>query len=58
MIGEFHGKYYIECDYCGMYYDKFATFDDAVEFAQNENWEIERENGEWFHYCAECSEDE
>lgn len=58
MISKMHGKYFTECDSCGMYYEGFSTFDDAVDHIEKEGWLITRVNGEWTHICPECREGE
>lgn len=39
MIDREYGKFALICDVCGEEVNGFETFEDALDYAQNEGWE-------------------
>ena len=61
MISEYNGSFYLVCDVHGdAAEEKFDTFQDAVDFKNNEGrrlgWKSQKRNGEWEDVCPECQE--
>ena len=55
MIDKEYGKYYINCDLCGLLYiPGFMDLEDAVKYAKDEGWKFKRVGDEWEHYCGGC----
>jgi len=46
--------YILECDGCNDETIDCDTFEEAVAHARNNNWKIEKVDGEWLHLCLTC----
>ena len=55
MISKRNGEYILECDECGEEVDGFDFFDEAVEYAKDEQWTLESVRGGWENLCPDCS---
>jgi Fe2+ or Zn2+ uptake regulation protein len=55
MIDKIAGLYHLVCDNCGDT-ETFNSFDEAVDFAKENNWQLKK-NKEWENYCPDCREE-
>ena len=59
MIEQEYGKFSLVCSICNTtYIPGFETFQDAVDYAKENGWKIEKENGQWEDICPECLVDD
>ncbi len=56
MIDRRYGKWFLTCENCNTE-EEFDTFDEAVQYARDEGWQIRKLDGEWTHICEGCRED-
>jgi hypothetical protein len=49
----YKNKYIVTCDNCGEG-QEVNTWDEVMEFLEQENWKKKLANKEWKHYCNEC----
>jgi len=56
MIDKINNYYVLVCDGCGES-ESFDSFEEAVDFAKNNDWQFKKVNGEWENYCIDCSEE-
>jgi len=58
MIDKVYGGYQITCDNCedGI---EVSTYQEAQEYMRENDWKrkMDKESGEWLHYCRDCRGD-
>lgn len=56
MIENIYGKQkQVTCDKCGDGFEA-ESWEEARGIMKQDGWKTKRINGEWQHFCAECSE--
>lgn len=56
MIHTGKDEYAVECDICGKYEGGFGSFDEAVEYIRDNEWDTRKVDGEYHNHCDECKE--
>ena len=56
MIDKQGKNFELVCDYCGNTQD-FDTFDEALDFIEDEGWNKTNLDGTWYNLCPECIEE-
>jgi transcription elongation factor Elf1 len=50
-----YSEYVLTCDVCGQECDEtFETFQDAVDYKNENGWDSEFYHGEWSDVCPDC----
>ena len=49
-------SYIFVCDNCGEG-EEVETWDKALEFMREKEWQKKKNGNSWNHYCHECKED-
>ena len=58
MIEKSYGKFELTCDRCSRYVSGFDSFQDALDYAEEQEWTRLNIYGEWENFCEDCSENE
>lgn len=57
MIIKEYGKYIVYCDGCDDTLIDGATWREAVEAVNSNDWKFKKVDGEWEHCCPNCQRD-
>jgi Fe2+ or Zn2+ uptake regulation protein len=53
MIDKAYDNYILVCDGCGES-ETFDSFQDALDYAKENNWVIKKHETDWINYCKDC----
>ena len=57
IIGNSSVGYTLRCDSCGLEIKKFDMRREAKAYANENDWQIKKEDNTWTHLCPNCKEE-